>query len=397
MEEFKQKLTWEHRMEMMDELESYELSERDLKGIMDEIIAAKDSGILDPSIFPGLRFTTSDLKNWYVITDGKHISRDGIHVEEMNVDHSSGLRVFKIPRTDLALSKDPEERREKIYEIMLCGKGGIQGEVVYETADVKENEEVDGLYLPSPLVHEKYNSDSYDYTTDLMFHELGHKQQHKLAPMDEDNPFGSPEKREIFISAIMQSGALPDELLSIIAGAVNGSAMSEMCAMMVDREAKRRLGKHIEELEDDRIILENLANTRESISKSFEEEKRGKRQFSAHAIHLIRDIQFLKDADTKKLPIEILNDLKLLFKDKFWKPSEVLTRKWVKENHEWKLTRNPGDQKIIQSNIIGHLSRSTCHMLGRTLATIIEKVFPDYQERKNWVFSLMQREKPTSA
>jgi hypothetical protein len=94
----------------------------------------------------------------------------------------------------------------------------------------------------------------YNYLTDIIFHEAGHIEHRRLKNRQKGEgrveAFPSEEQKKKFLSIIRQTKIFPTWITELIIANINRGTISEMYAMLIDREGTRRYDKDRYEEED---------------------------------------------------------------------------------------------------------------------------------------------------
>jgi|GEM_PF-3075891 len=228
------------------EVQNYEVTEKDIKSISQGIEVISDSGLFENGVIDEIRIVTFDSNNLYVFTKGEHASNDRFEVEEISINNKSGFRLFKIPR----IYYDYNYKGAVAW--LLCDE--IESTAVNATKFPNEfwnhsweptaEEILDVVSIPPVESFEKFHGDKYSYLTDVMFHEVGHIEKRRLDNWQKGEEavetFPSQKQEDEFKSMVESSTIFPGEVITALSESIDYGAISEMYAMLIDREALRR-------------------------------------------------------------------------------------------------------------------------------------------------------------
>lgn len=240
--------------------ERYEIRPEDLTTLLVDIDTVYTSGLIERTVLDELRFVTYDAQYLYICTRGAHVSNDHFEAEELPSSSGNGFRVFKVEHHGI-IGNDARDYRGAV-SWFLCD------ELETTAQNAKKRPNANRIYqpeLPQPEyildvvsiapvnAYTTIHQGRFNYLTDAVFHEAGHIEERGVIDWREGDPvdeFPSQEQRELFLKAVQSTHLLPEWVFKILIEHVNVSSVSEMYAMLIDREAARRYD-HTRALADD--------------------------------------------------------------------------------------------------------------------------------------------------
>lgn len=116
--------------------------------------------------------------------------------------------------------------------------------MLYEPNLPQPKDILDVVSIPPYTPYTKIQKGRYNYLTDLLFHEAAHIEHRRLRNWQHGegivDVFPSDEQKEKFLSLIRDTKIFPEWLVNMIVSNINERAISEMYAILIDREAARR-------------------------------------------------------------------------------------------------------------------------------------------------------------
>lgn len=234
--------------------ETYELKENDIKTLSAGVDLIDSSNLFERGVRDILRYVTYDSYNYYVVTRGEHGSTEEYSVEELPFPGTTDYHMFKIPHAGNVGSK----RRDYIgahawlltdeLEHTAPESAKFPNETVlyqeYMPNVPQPDKILDVISLPPQEPYHKIQQGAYNYLTDVMFHEVGHIEHRRLLNWQHGEAaleaFPSTKQREKLETVIHRSNLLPKWLTNLLLQHTDKGAVSEMYAMMIDREAEQK-------------------------------------------------------------------------------------------------------------------------------------------------------------
>ncbi len=232
------------------ELARYEATSEDMQMLEQCIDTVTESHLLEEDILHNIRFISFDSKYLYVFTRGEHSSTEKVRVVPVPSGSKTGFKIFKIEHGG-SIGRNPKDYG--------YGKAWLLSDVVESTAvnaTKFPNENVlHQPHLPQPKhildtvcispygPYETIQNGHFNYLTDVVFHEAGHIEQRRLENWQEgEDPvdtFPSQEQRERFTATVQRTKLLPAWVMNAVLVKTNKRAISEMYAMLIDREGAK--------------------------------------------------------------------------------------------------------------------------------------------------------------
>lgn len=233
-----------------DYFENYEIKASDLETLGQDIDQLADSRLVEDGVLQELRFVTYDSKYLYVFTRGEHASNDRFQVEELPSTSTSGLRIFKIPNPGIYGKKKADYRGARSW--LLCDE--IETTAVGAQKFPNENRLYQpGLPQPERILDvvsmapfegfSKAKKKNCNYKTDVVFHEAGHIEHRRIQDWqigdDFTGTFPSEAQKKQFLSVVQATNLFPEAIKALVLPHINHGAISEMYAMLIDREGAK--------------------------------------------------------------------------------------------------------------------------------------------------------------
>ena len=238
----------------------YRITEQDLADVIRGADMLQESGIYDPELIQTIRLTTFDCEYFYVVTHGTHRSAEGIVVDDASASGEIGELLSRV--------QSQSEHGFKIYRIPHDGAVG-SSEEDYEAGAAgffeKSKSIIDATtfgvvtrphiwlpiiekiypcpHIPPATPYHEVQQGRWDYWQDIFFHEVGHNEQHHCMEIDYDEVGigGSAEFEAQIRGYIENTHVFSPALAQSLLRHIDGNALSEVYAQMMDRQGARYL------------------------------------------------------------------------------------------------------------------------------------------------------------